>query len=77
MTTALDLNEGEKGIVKRINGGYRLQAQLNNLGIHEDDLIEIKRKARFGPLLITVHNSNVAIGRGIASKIEIEKYEGD
>lgn len=77
MTTALDLNEGEKAIVKRINGGYRLQAQLNNLGIHEDDLIEIKRKARFGPLLITVHNSNVAIGRGIASKIEVEKYEGD
>ena len=73
MTTLLELKQGESAVVKGFQGGYRLRVQLNNLGIHEGDEIEIKKKGAFGPLLISVHNSNVALGRGVASKILVEK----
>jgi len=73
MITLLELAQGEKAVVKGFKGGYKLRVQLNNLGIHEGDTIEIKKKGAFGPLLISVHNSNVALGRGVASKILVEK----
>ena len=73
MITLLDLERGEQAVVKGFKGGHRLRVQLNNLGIHEGDTIEIKKKGAFGPLLVSVHNSNVALGRGVASKILVEK----
>ncbi len=73
MISLIELDQGSKAIIKGFRGGYRFQVQLNNLGIHEGDEIEIKKKGAFGPLLISVHNSNVAIGRGVASKIMVEK----
>ncbi len=75
MISLLDVKQGERVTVKGFEGGYRLRVQLNNLGIHEGDEIEVKKKGAFGPLLISVHNSNVAIGRGVASKIIVEKIE--
>ena len=73
MISLIELEQGDKAIIKGFRGGYRFQVQLNNLGVHEGDEIEIKKKGGFGPLLISVHNSNVAIGRGVASKIMVEK----
>ncbi len=73
MISLIELEQGDKAIIKGFLGGYRFQVQLNNLGIHEGDEVEIKKKGAFGPLLISVHNSNVAIGRGVASKIMVEK----
>ncbi|BBB31899.1 Fur family transcriptional regulator, ferric uptake regulator [Thermotomaculum hydrothermale] len=75
MTSLLELEQGDKAIIKGFIGGYRFQVQLNNLGIHEGDEIEIKKKGAFGPLLISVHNSNVALGRGVAAKVMVEKVE--
>ncbi len=73
MISLMELEQGDKAVIKGFRGGYRFQVQLNNLGVHEGDEIEIKKKGAFGPLLISVHNSNVAIGRGVASKIMVEK----
>ncbi len=70
--TLLDLKVGEIAIVNKIAGGFRMQVQLKNLGFHEGVTIKLAKKSVIGgPLMVTVNGSNVAIGRGIASKILI------
>ncbi|NOY23380.1 MAG: ferrous iron transport protein A [Acidobacteria bacterium] len=76
MKTLLDLKVGETAIVVKMSGGFHMQVQLKNLGFHEGvTLILAKKSVIGGPLMVTVNGSNVAIGRGIASKILITPVE--
>jgi ferrous iron transport protein A len=46
------------------------------MGIHPGDTITILRYGALrGPILIEVHGSQVALGRGIASRIIVEEVE--
>jgi ferrous iron transport protein A len=46
------------------------------MGIHPGDTITMLRiGALRGPILIEVHSSQVALGRGIASKVIVEEME--
>jgi Fe2+ transport system protein FeoA len=43
------------------------------MGIHPGDIVGIIRSSVFGgPLLIDIRDSEVAIGRSVAQKIEVE-----
>ncbi len=76
MKTLLDLKVGETAMVVKMSGGFHMQVQLKNLGFHEGvALILAKKSVIGGPLMVTVNGSNVAIGRGIASKILITPVE--
>lgn len=56
-----------------IDGGKRVRSHLNTLGIHIGDWIRVVERAPFrGPVLIEVHGSRVALGRGIASKVRVD-----
>ncbi|PJB77274.1 MAG: ferrous iron transport protein A [Acidobacteria bacterium CG_4_9_14_3_um_filter_49_7] len=70
MKSLMELRVGETAKVMKISGGFRMQVQLKNLGFHEGvTVILAKKSAISGPLMVAVNGSNVAIGRGIASKI--------
>lgn len=72
MKTLLDLKVGETAVVMKMSGGFRMQVQLKNLGFHEGVAVTLVRKSAIGgPLMVTINGSNVAIGRGIASRILI------
>ncbi len=59
-----------------IEGGTWVKQRLQNLGIHVGDSIYIKRGAIFGgPILVTINNSTIAIGRGMARKIAVSESE--
>jgi ferrous iron transport protein A len=59
-----------------INGGRGVRSHLNTLGIHVGDWVTILEKAPFrGPVLVEVHGTRFAIGRGLAAKISVD-YEG-
>jgi ferrous iron transport protein A len=46
------------------------------MGIHPGDTITMLRVGALGgPILIEVHSSQVALGRGIASKVIVEEME--
>ena len=77
MPTALDqIYENGKAKVIDIQGGARIRQRLSQMGIHPGDMITIVRYGALrGPLLIEIHGSQVALGRGIASKITVEETE--
>jgi len=56
-----------------IDGGQRVRSYLNTLGIHIGDWLTVVQRAPFrGPVLVEVHGTRVALGRGIASKIRVD-----
>jgi len=63
--------------VIRLAGGHRVRAHLNTLGIHIGDWLTVVERAPFhGPVLVEVNGSRLALGRGIASKIQVDADNG-
>jgi ferrous iron transport protein A len=45
---------------------------LNTLGIHVGDAVRVVERAPFhGPVLVEVHGTRVALGRGVARKVMV------
>lgn len=62
--------------ISQINGGWGIRQRLNQLGLFVGGQVKIKRCSCLGgPLLLEFNNSMVAIGRGMAAHITIEKDE--
>ena len=60
--------------VVSIDGGHGVRAHLNTLGIHVGDIMRVVERAPFrGPVLVEIHGSRVALGRGVASKVAVEE----
>jgi Fe2+ transport system protein FeoA len=56
-----------------VTGGMRLQAKLIQYGFFVGDQVRVLRRAPLGgPLLIEVAGREMALGRGVAEKIEVE-----
>ena len=56
-----------------LEGGHRVRAHLNTLGIHIGDWLTVVERAPFrGPVLVEVNGSRLALGRGIAAKINVD-----
>jgi ferrous iron transport protein A len=77
MPITLDqVNENRKAEVIDIQGGQGIRQRLSQMGIHPGDAITILRYGALrGPILIEIHGSQVALGRGIASRIIVEETE--
>ncbi|MEW6439694.1 MAG: FeoA family protein [bacterium] len=76
ITTLERLRNGRQGLVLEIRGGKALRQRLARLGVHPGDRVRVIRIGSFGgPVLIDIHGAEVAIGRGMAQKIELEVSE--
>lgn len=64
------LSPGQSGVVFQILGGRGKVQRLIDLGLVPGTRITVIRSAAFGgPIEISVRGTNLAIGRGIASRI--------
>lgn len=72
----IDLKENEKATIVSINAGWRATKRLADLGLTPNTQIKVINKAPFwGPIEIKVRGSKLVLGRGLASKILVKKYE--
>ena len=72
----LDARVGQWVRVTGFLGGTRLEKKLGQLGLLPGDCVQILRHAPFGgPILIEVEGRSIALGRGIAAKIEVEEIQ--
>ena len=55
-----------------INGGRRLRSRLADLGMILGVEIEIINNTLGGPFLVGIKGSRIAIGKGMAMKIEVQ-----
>jgi len=72
---ALDTVDVKRQVrVMMIDGGHRVRAHLNTLGIHIGDWLTVVERAPFrGPVLVEINGTRLALGRGVAAKIRVEK----
>ncbi len=77
MLTTLDQIRNNRTVrVLDVKGGWGLRRHINQLGIHPGDVLTVLRHAAMGgPILIMIHGSQIAIGRGMAAHISVEDAE--
>lgn len=67
------LEENETGIIKNILGGHGIITRLQNLGIRPGKAItKVSSHFMRGPQVISIDNTFIAIGFGIAKKVIVE-----
>jgi ferrous iron transport protein A len=68
------VGKNKRAKVIDIQGGWGLKKRMGQMGIHPGDLIMVVRYGPFGgPLVIEVHGFQLALGRGVASRIFVEE----
>lgn len=71
--TALnDLANGERGIVSAITGEHGSLSRLAALGFSIGAEVRMLRNTRYGPMIVQVRNTHVALERDIAAGILME-----
>jgi ferrous iron transport protein A len=72
-TTLTDIQDGRTGIIVSIHGGRNLTKRLADLGLRTGTEIKVIGKTLFsGPVQVEVSGSRLVLGRGLASKIDVE-----
>ena len=71
----IDIHSGHHGgNHSKHHGIHGLQRRLNVLGIREGQIVRVDSKQPLmGPLTITIGNSQMTMGRGMAHKIIVEE----
>jgi Fe2+ transport system protein FeoA len=52
-----------------------MKERLSSMGVTKNSMGQILHKGFFGPIEVEFNNSKIAIGRKMAKKIEVKKYE--
>lgn len=68
-----DLPTGEHGVVIHLAGGRELLGRMATLGLTPGTAITVLRNSGRGPLIVLVRNTRIALGRGEARKIKVQR----
>jgi len=76
MTTKLiNLQPGKEAVVLKIEGGMGIKRKLQAMGIYVGNQIKVIQSLSRGPIIIESGNTRLAIGRGMAEKMEVQINE--
>lgn len=76
LVSICDVKSGTSARVSFIRGGHRVLQRLLDMGLTPGTSIKVERCAPFnGPIEVCVRGSKLAIGRGIAANVFVEKTE--
>jgi ferrous iron transport protein A len=67
------ISAGEAATVLAIHGDRQVTSRLASLGLTPGVQVDMLRNYGHGPLIISVRGTRVALGRGEASKIEVQR----
>lgn len=67
------LGKGDKGIVHHLTGGRRLSDRLLVMGFTSGAEVMVIQNPGFGPVIVYVRDSRIALGRGEANKVIVSK----
>jgi len=67
------LKVGETGVVVDLVGGRGLVSRLATLGFTPGAPVTVVQNYGHGPIIVTVRDTRIALGRGEAGKIRVRK----
>jgi len=70
-----ELPHGESAVIKACGGGRRSLGRCLSLGFTPGSVIKMVENYHRGPVLVKVHDTEVAIGRQLAEKISVVRKE--
>jgi len=68
-----EINQGETATIHWIQGGKALNSRLASFGFTPGASINMTQNVGSGPLIVTVRGMRVALGRGEAARIVVER----
>ena len=71
------LKTGETAIIHSLKGGHGFKSRLSVLGFTPGTEVRMIQNFGYGPIIIEIKDTNIALGRGEAMKIIIEKDNND
>lgn len=74
-TSIADLNAGEHGLLTELQIGRAELSRCSSLGLTPGVEITMLQNPGHGPLIIRVRGTQIALGRGQASKLYVDKEE--
>jgi len=69
----IQFKQGEKVKIGYVTCGRNFRNRLCELGLFDGSDIEIIKNDEFGPIIVKIFDSKIALGRGEAAKIYGEK----
>jgi ferrous iron transport protein A len=73
-TLSLDqIPQGATAVVRQLRGGNELKSRLATMGLTEGAQLVVLQNTGHGPMLVNVRDTRIALGRGEAIKILVEK----
>ena len=77
-TVALsNLAPGEVGVVRELTGGWGFMSRLATLGFTPGAKLTMVQNFGRGPVIVLVRDTRVALGRGEAMKVLVERMAND
>ena len=70
------LKGAESGVVQELHGGACFRNRLAALGFTPGVLITMLQNRRHGPVLVTLRDTRIALGRGEAHRILVRPAQG-
>jgi len=67
------LATGKEAVVRKITGGRTACYKLSEMGFTNGTIVRAVRNDGYGPMIVSVRESRIAIGRGMAQKIMVEE----
>jgi len=67
-----DLETGERGVVRQLRGGREFTSRVATLGFTPGVEVTVVQNYGRGPILVTVRDTHIALGRGEALKVLVE-----
>jgi len=67
------LKKGSRGIVHHFSGGQNLNNRLLVLGFTKGAEVIVQQNSGFGPVIVLIRDSRIALGRGEASKVLVKE----
>lgn len=68
-----EIMAGEEATVLAFHGGHHVNSRLASLGLTPGVRVNMTQNYGSGPLIVTVRGTRVALGRGEAAKITVER----
>jgi ferrous iron transport protein A len=73
IVTINELGTGQKAVVRGFDGGWGMAQKLEALGLRPGKVVtKVSSQFLAGPVTVIVDGREVAMGRGIAARVQVE-----